>query len=164
MVELLVVDTGPLVAIERMGCLDIVGRLPYELVCPEAVRQELDEGERCGHARIAPPWLAARALASALAPLGLVELGPGEAAVIQLARELGAATVVIDEWKGRRAALALGLEVTGSLGLLATAKQRGLIESLRPLVEHARRHGIRYHPAVVAAVLREVGEDPPETG
>jgi predicted nucleic acid-binding protein len=49
------------------------------------------------------------------------ELGAGEAAVIQLALEQGIAVVAIDERKGRRAALSVGLRVTGSLGLLGRA-------------------------------------------
>lgn len=66
--------------------------------------------------------------------------------------------VSIDEWKGRRAALAAGLEVTGTLGLLAKAKLQGLIPALRPLIEKAVEEGIRYHPEIVNAVLEAVGE------
>ena len=33
--------------------------------------------------------------------------------------------VCIDEWRGRRAAAAIGLQVTGSLGLLGRAKSLG---------------------------------------
>ena len=55
-------------------------------------------------------------------------------------------------------ASAMGLDVTGSLGLLGKATQLGLLPALRPLVERALEAGIRYHPAVVSAVLKELGE------
>lgn len=88
-----------------------------------------------------------------------VELDPGESAVILLGLELRAAAVAIDEWKGRRAALARGLTVTGSLGLLGRARQLGLVPAARPFIQRAVNAGIRYHPAVVAAVLKELGEE-----
>ncbi|HEY4562574.1 MAG TPA: hypothetical protein VIJ36_06320 [Thermoanaerobaculia bacterium] len=42
MAERLVVNTGPLIALARIEALDVVGRLPFELICPqELVRQVL---------------------------------------------------------------------------------------------------------------------------
>lgn len=32
--EILVVNTGPLIALERMGCLELIGGLPFEFVSP----------------------------------------------------------------------------------------------------------------------------------
>ena len=132
MAERIVVNTGPLIAFDRIGCLDVIGQLPYEFLSPEEVRRELEEGASAGHPRIAPEWLQHRALGS---PPRLAGLDSGEAAVIQLALELGISTVAIDEWKGRRAALASGLKVTGALGLLGKAKiplVSGLFAVYRP--------------------------------
>lgn len=157
--EILVVNTGPLIALERMGCLEPIGTLPFEFVTPPEVRAELDEGERVGLPRIAPASLRVRALASPRPAAGLAELDRGESAVIQLALELRAAAVAIDEWKGRRVALAHGLSVTGSLGLLGRARQLGMVPAARPFIQRALDAGIRYHPAVVAAVLKELGEE-----
>ena len=75
-----------------------------------------------------------------------------------MALELRLAAVAIDEWKGRRAALAVGLRITGSLGLVAKACQQGVLPAVRPLVERAAAAGIRYHPEVVRRVLQEIGE------
>jgi len=158
MAEVLVINTGPLIALERMACLNQVGRLPFEFVCPEQVRQELDEGHAAGYPLIDPPWLRTRSVSEPLSRLLTSELDPAEGAVLQLATEIDAAAVVIDEWKGRRLALSLGLRVTGSLGLLGRAKMHGLVPSVRPLIERAVAAGIRYHPTVIQAVLAEVGE------
>lgn len=102
MAERLVINTGPLIAFDRIGCLDLIGKLPYRFLCPSQVRSELDQGEEKGHTRIAPAWLSVRDLERPLSPVTLASLDAGEAAVIQLARELGMPLVVIDEWKGRR--------------------------------------------------------------
>jgi len=156
--ERLVINTGPLIAFERIDCLEVIGELPYKILCPQEVRTELDEGEAAGHPRVDPPWLEVKALAKPLSRVSLVGLDRGEAAVIQLANELEIPVVAIDEWKGRRAALAANLQVTGSLGILGKAKLLGLIPALKPLVERAIQMGIRYHHDLVKAVLEAVGE------
>ena len=50
MAERLVVNTGPLIALARIEVLDVIGRLPFEIICPQEVRDELDEGAEliCG--------------------------------------------------------------------------------------------------------------------
>lgn len=93
-----------------------------------------------------------------LPPLALSALDTGEAAVIQLALEQQIPLVCIDEWKGRRVALAVGLRVMGTLGLLGRAKTLGIVEAVKPFVERALRNGIRYHPELVRKVLESIGE------
>lgn len=62
---------------------------------------------------------------------------PGEAEAIALAVQVRADLVLMDEELGRRTAKAMGLNVTGTLGLLLRAWQQGLLldpqESLRRL-------------------------------
>ena len=78
--------------------------------------------------------------------------------MILLALEQRIPLACIDEWKGRRMALATGLKVTGALGLLGKAKIQGIIPAVSPFIERALRHGIRYHPALVRQVLEALGE------
>lgn len=161
MSERIVINTGPLISLARIGCLEILSKLPYDFICPEEVRRELDEGEVAGHPRVAPEDVRIAKLAKPISLVSLAALDAGEAAVIQLATELSIPVVAIDEWKGRRAALAAGLTVTGSLGLLAKAKLLGLLPSLKPLLEKAVAEGIRYHPELVRTILEAVGEEAP---
>jgi predicted nucleic acid-binding protein len=56
-----------------------------------------------------------------------LSLGPGETEAICLARELHADAVLIDERKATKVAQQMGLTVTGTLGVLVTASQRGLL-------------------------------------
>ena len=44
MAERIVINTGPLIALARMGALDIGAQLPYEFICPLEVKDELDDG------------------------------------------------------------------------------------------------------------------------
>jgi predicted nucleic acid-binding protein len=82
----------------------------------------------------------------------------GEAAVIELALDRRIEWVCIDDWKGRRTALALGLQVTGTLGLLGRAKRDGLIPAVRPWVEKLTRAGAWYDPELVRRFLVALDE------
>lgn len=158
MAERIVVNTGPLIALARMEALDVAGQLPYEFLCPSEVRAELEAGAAVGHPMVNPLWLHSQSLQSPLSSLVLSALDAGEAAVIQLALEQQISLVCIDEWKGRRVALAAGLRVTGTLGLLGRAKVLGIIPAVKPLIDCALRSGIHYHPELVRKVLGALGE------
>ena len=93
MAEPIVVNTGPLVSFARIGCLDLIGRLPYEFLSPAEVWQELDKGRAAGHPWAAPAWLKKKPLVKPPSPALLAGLDLGEAAVIQLALDLGVRTV-----------------------------------------------------------------------
>ena len=158
MAEVIVINTGPLITLAKINALDVAGRMPFSFVCPEQVRQELDAGERSGHERIRPDWLKVERLGRDLPRVESSTLGKGEAAVIELALERDVRRVCIDEWKGRRAALASGLRVTGVLGLLGRAKKLGLVPAVRPYVQKAVEAGVRYDASLVQRVLQAVGE------
>jgi predicted nucleic acid-binding protein len=157
--ESIIINTGPLITLARIDALDIVERLPYEFLCPQQVRDELDEGERVGYPRVAPPWLRVYALTAPLSAIALVGLDAGEAGVIQLALERRVPRICIDERKGRHVAQAVGLAVTETLGLLGRAKQLGLVSALHPWLEKATQEGIRYDPELVRRVLEAAGEN-----
>ncbi|MBN8729861.1 MAG: DUF3368 domain-containing protein [Acidobacteria bacterium] len=55
-------------------------------------------------------------------------LDPGERSALALAKELGADLVLIDEAEGRREAARLGIPMTGTLGVLRLAAERGMID------------------------------------
>ena len=85
-----------------------------------------------GDARVTPEWLEVLALSTAPSTTLVKQLDRGEAAVITLAIEQSIALVVIDERRGRILARALGLRVTGSVGILLRAKQEKLLTSIKP--------------------------------
>lgn len=72
------------------------------------------------------------------------DLDAGEIAALALALERGIRYVLIDEAAGRAAAVALGLQPTGLLGLLVEAKKRALILKVLPLLDRLR-DAARFH-------------------
>jgi predicted nucleic acid-binding protein len=158
MAKRIVVNTGPLIALMRMEALDIPAKLDLVFLAPMEVRQELEEGALAGHPPVRPDWVTYQPLRSPLSPLVTSVLDVGEAAVIQLALDEGIRQVCIDEWKGRRMALAVGLKVTGAMGLLGKAKRDGIIPEVKPYLNRALQTGIRYHPDLVQRFLEALGE------
>ena len=155
---LVVSDAGPLIALGRLDLLHVLGALFSEVQVPEVVVAECMA--RPGN----PDTLRIRyALDTGLllvcgAPAGLLAgLEAGESAAITRALAVGAA-VLMDERAGRQRALAMGLAVTGTLGVLVRARRRGLIGPLSPLVASLRAGGQRLSRDAVAQTLGAVGE------
>ena len=82
----------------------------------------------------------------------------GEAAVIATALDRGIRLVCIDETVGRRMARLAGLDLTGSLGILIKAKQRGFPVVIADAARRMREQGIWLSAQVIASALAEAGE------
>jgi hypothetical protein len=86
-------------------------------------------------------------------------LDTGEAAVISTALELGPSSVILDERKARRiASHVYGFQVKGTAGLLVEAKNRGMIETVRPYLIGMIQGGYFLGPNLVAACMVAAGE------
>ena len=59
-----------------------------------------------------------------------------------LAQEIGADAVVIDDGAARKTAEYLELPLTGTLGVMIKAKQRGLLEAVMPVLQKMEQNGI----------------------
>lgn len=83
----------------------------------------------------------------------------GEAEAIELAKELRADRLLIDERKGRRLAPLEGVPVIGLLGVVLLAKRRQLIPSARALLQRLETEaGMYLSEDIRNAALRTVGE------
>jgi uncharacterized protein len=156
-----VCNTAPLIGLARINMAWLPFRLFPEVIVPEEVRNELlakDSPDRdqlmevLSHARIHPRQ-------SPLDRMLLAELDEGEAAVISTAMQLGLSSVILDERKARRVASRVyGLGVKGTAGLLLEAKNRSMIDSVRPHLEGMIQGGYFLGPNLVAACLAAAGE------
>ena len=158
--EPIAVNTGPLIALSACGCLELLPKLHARIVAPEAVLAEFLRGPKAPlpDPRLRPEWLETVPLASAPSAALVKQLDLGEAAVIALATEQSIGLVAIDERRGRILARALGLRVTGSVGVLLRAKREGLLTAVKPCIDAMHASGVWLSQRLRAATLREAGE------
>jgi predicted nucleic acid-binding protein len=67
----------------------------------------------------------------------------GESSAIALAMESTNALLIVDDRRARQFALGLGLEITGTLGLLIQAYDAGVIQDIDSLVSDLRKINFR---------------------
>jgi predicted nucleic acid-binding protein len=85
-------------------------------------------------------------------PDDLLKLGAGEREAIALAQSAGIGLLLLDERKGRHAALELGLRVSGTLGVIDLAARRGLI-SLTDAMTKLEPTTFRASPRLIRFIL-----------
>jgi len=157
---IVVSDSSPVVALARIELLDILPKLYGRAVVPVSVYQEISRPHL--QFPLFPerwPWLSVQAVNDSRRLASLSHLDAGEAEAILVAVEIGADLLLMDERKGRKAAVTMGLHVTGLLGILAEAKRAGLIERLAPILNQLTEHADFWlDPVLRDAVLRQVGE------
>ncbi|WP_437298219.1 DUF3368 domain-containing protein [Sorangium sp. So ce426] len=153
-------DTGPLSYLHRLGRLELLQHLYRRLLVPPAVVAELNVGLRLG--RDLPDvttldWIELRS-PPAHALQGIDGLGAGETEGIALSRSLPGSLVLLDDGYARTVATSLGLHITGTAGVLVVAKERGLLDLVRPELERLQTFGFRLATPVWRAVLERAGE------
>lgn len=104
------------------------------------------------------PWLEIVAHEPLPAAIIAWDLGTGESAVLAYGAARPGTELILDDLAARRCAAALGLAVRGTLGLVLTAKKRGVIAAARPLVDQLIDSGMYLSRRVVDAALRQVDE------
>lgn len=155
-------DTGPLVALAKVGQLNLLRAIFREVHIPPAVHRELlakygPEAARLESAlqsflKVAPSPILPPAVATAT-----VRLHPGEQEAVALAYEQDA-LLLIDDHLGRTAARQLGLTVTGVIGVLVRAKEVGLLPLVGPLLGEMRQHGYWLSDEILNVAIRLAGE------
>ena len=156
-----VVNTAPLLFLSHINRLPVLRAFGL-IWTPEAVvseiRRKQDEKTQAVNQALAE-WLIIKPAEdkNLLAVLN-AELDRGEAEVLAVAIEQKADWVVLDDQDARRYAHRYGLKVIGTLGLLAWAKKKGLISSLKKEIERLRDAGIYATDELIVGLLHEVKE------
>jgi len=157
----IVVNTSPWISLSICGQIYLLEKLYTDVFTPEQVKDEILAGGQDGigvEELNTSPWLKIEKVVDRGKIELLYELDKGEAEVIILAKERKINKVLIDEKIARQQARILGLEVIGTLGLLLKAKKKGLLSSIKPLINKILDNGIWINDEIVKGVLQEAGE------
>jgi predicted nucleic acid-binding protein len=152
-----VINTGPLIALATaLDDLEALAHVALRVVVPGEVFTEFTAGAQrddTAEKVRAVTCCDIRPVFSALPSSLLDILDIGEAAVIHTALTGGITTVAIDELKGRRVARLHNLQVTGSLGMLITLYQQGVIPSIEQAIQRIQDKGIFLSERVIQEAI-----------
>ena len=141
-------DSACLISLHKISRLTLLKELYKTVYIPEAVAKEFGFGT---------DWLEVRAVQNHdLAKALMLTLGKGEAEAIALAVELPGTILILDDHQARQAAKEMGLELTGTIGMLLKGKQAKILEEIRPVLDELKAAGFHmsdtlYEQAIILA-------------
>ena len=161
-----VADSTPCIYLARLGDLGILQKLFGRIVLPEAVWRELTvEGHLPGASEFQAGldrWVTVQATRQADLD-GIMQaekLERGEVEAIQLARELRAEALLLDEQRAVEYARSLQLNVVRTPSIYVAARNAGWIDSVRERLDRLRAAGFWLRHRDYAAVLDACRETP----
>lgn len=158
MPDALVVNASPLIFLGNAGRLDLLRATgASRIIVPREVFDEVTatpHNDEAARAVAEADWIERVAVVDLSSTITEWDLGSGESAVIAVALEIAGARPVIDDLAGRRCALALGLDVMGTLGIVIAAHRRGQIEDPRRVLLDLRAAGMWLTDSVIEGALR----------
>ncbi len=159
--EVLVVsNSSVIIALVRICRLDLLEKLFGKVIVPEAVWKEATVEGKPGYEKIVRAGFLHVERARNMGLVALLEefIDTGEAEAIVLALELKADLLLVDDRDARNLAKKLGLQLMGTLGVIALAKYRGLIPKAKPIINQLIESGFWISRRVLEEFLKELNE------
>ena len=160
MTEAWVANASPLILLGRISRLDLMERLAPGIIVPNAVIAEIRAGEvKDATAITTMDWAESRRVPDVTLPPSVErwDLGSGESQVITHGLA-GSRWVVLDDLAARRCAMAHGVAVIGTLGIVLRSKQRGSIDRAKPWITKLMNAGMFVDSELLDRVLSVAGE------
>ncbi|MCR9099167.1 MAG: DUF3368 domain-containing protein [bacterium] len=156
---LVISDSGPIFSLAVIDKLSILEVVFDEIAIPKAVWEEITKDKETEYYdRIAGFFKDRVRIISGFNELTFV-MDYGESESVVLYREINANYLLIDDKKARRIAENLGINCIGTIGVLSVAKDKGLVEELRPLFERFLNHNRYYGLNLLNSILTKHGEE-----
>lgn len=145
--KIVIADASCLITLENINEIDLLPKLYEQIVVTPEVADEIGSS--------LPEWVDQRSSSNhALIDQLTSRLEIGEATSIALALELKDCLLIIDEKKGRRTARELGIEITGTFGVVLQGIEGGLIANPETIVERLERAGFRISLVLKGRLVR----------
>jgi len=148
--KIVITDTSCFVLLEKIHALNILHELfAIVLTTPEIAKEYGDT---------LPDWIIVQSANQFLKEEFCQYVDDGEASAIALASELSCDYIIIDDMAGRKLAEKLGLPVNGTVGVLLSAKQQGIIPLFRPYLDLIQKTNFRLSLKLAEQFIKDAGE------
>src|SRR3972149_8378965 len=137
-------NTSPLFYLHRVKYLECLERLYGEIIIPDAVVAELEEGKRSGEdvPQVSEyNWIKIKKVIIPAFIKIIPDLGLGEAEVLALGCEEVRPLLIIDGGLARKIAKLQTFTFTGTAGVLLKAKKEGYLPEINPILERLKVSG-----------------------
>ncbi|MDQ4141769.1 MAG: DUF3368 domain-containing protein [Bacteroidota bacterium] len=151
MSKIIVSDTSCLILLEKLNLLFVLKELFEEIAITPEIEKE--------YGQQLPEWIKVVDVQNKVYQVilqSIVDLG--EASAIALAIEKQNCLLILDDNKARKAATRLGVPYIGTLGLLVGAKEAGLIQLVKPILEQIKTTNFRIEESLEKKILKLAGE------
>lgn len=144
-------DTSCFIILSKIGELELLQKLYGEIVTTLDIAEEF--GEKL------PNWVIIKKVSDKDKQRILeLQIDKGESSAIALALETPNCTLILDDFKARKVAQNLGLNFTGSIGIIIKAKLTGKIVSIKPYLKKIMETNFRISAELELQALKEAGE------
>lgn len=156
---LVIADSGPIFSLALIDKLNVLDSLFDEVKIPQAVWEEITfDTTKSDYQNIFYFFKNKIQQIKGFNEL-IIIMDSGGSESLMLYKEMQADFLLIDDKKARNIAENFGVNCIGVIGLLAVAKDRGLIEHLRPLFETFLSNKRFYSLELLNAILIKHGEE-----
>ncbi|MBD2627981.1 DUF3368 domain-containing protein [Trichormus variabilis] len=156
-----VVNSSPLIVLNKINQVHLLSELCAEVIVPSGVVREISVAPDNDPAKL---WTINEG-ATYIQDVEQVDpviaawdLGLGESHVLSWIYKNPGYEAILDDRAAKIAAVALGIPVRGTLGVILLAKQEGKLKAARPIFEQLTQVGFRVSTQVLESALRLVGE------
>ena len=149
--KLIISDTSCFIALSKIEALNLLFMLYKHIVTTDEIAQEFGEN--------LPEWVEVISVSDKTKQQLLeMQVDKGEASAIALALESENPFLILDDHKARKLARNLNLNHTGTIGVILAAKQRGIIPSIKPLLEKIKQTNFHISPDLELQALIQANE------
>lgn len=151
MPEVVVSDTSVLIIFHKIGEFNLLKKVYGSIITTPEVAKEFSEQ--------LPKWIKVKRVKDKKYQSFLeTQLDSGEASAIALASELENPLLLLDDLKARKLAKRLILNYSGTLGVINKAKQIGVIDKVKPLIDRLVATNFRIANNIINELLKMNGE------
>lgn len=151
MPKTIISDTSCFIILSKIGELDLLHKVYDSIVTTLDIAIEFGEP--------LPDWIIIEKVVDSYKQQLLeMQIDKGESSAIALALETPDSTVILDDYRARKIAAQLGVNYTGTIGVIVKAKIIGVITSIKPLLIKIKQTDFRLSADLELQALLAAGE------
>ncbi len=140
-------DTSTLIIFQKIAEFEVLKEVYVELFTTPEIAKEFGEE--------LPDWIKIQSAVDRKYQNFLcTQVDEGEASAIALATDFTDVLLLLDDLKARRLASQLNFKITGTLGVIHKAKQMGIIDKVKPIIDKLMLTDFRIAENIVEEILK----------